>query len=153
MKTLSDSFRFLVLEKNLIYSNEKKSLAFLLDKRQNNQTIVHLLKLRINIYSLMSGLKRFSPDTSNRSLNSVRGGGSTSQMGLLQSSGSFRCFVSQVRPVSPVNHRWFAYCPFILQRHPPAAPLVHLYIHPSTLLINNDGGDESSTRGHFELLG
>lgn len=34
-----------------------------------------------------------------------------------------------------------------------AGLFVHLYIHPSTLLINNDGGDESSTRGHFDLLG
>lgn len=131
-----------------------RCLAFLLDKRQNNRTIIHLLKLLMNIYSLMSGLNRFSPDdTSNCSLNGVRGRGSTSQMDLLQSSGSFRCFVSQVRPVSPVNHRWFAYSPFILQLHPPAGLFVHLYIHPSTLLINNDGGDESSTRGHFDLLG
>lgn len=131
-----------------------RCLAFLLDKRQDNRTIIHLLKLLMNIYSLMSRLNPFSPDdTSNCSLNGVRGRGSTSQMDLLQSSGSFRCFVSQVRPVSPVNHRWFAYSPFILQLHPPAGLFVHLYIHPSTLLINNDGGDESSTRGHFDLLG
>lgn len=110
-----------------------RCLAFLLDKRQNNRTIIHLLKLLMNIYSLMSGLKRFSPDdTSNCSLNGVRGGGSTSQMDLLQSSGSFRCFVSQVRPVSPVNHRWFAYSPFILQLHPPSrsvCPSLHPPLH------------------------
>lgn len=54
---------------------------------------------------------------------------------------------------SPGSHRWFAYSPSSCCSSLQSVCLSIFTSIPSTLLINNDGGDESSTQGHFELLG